>query len=197
MLSLPPLRTLLTFILLAAAAPLGRAQVACEPGVSGVMTCPCSNNPSGLIRGCNNSLNTGGARMVAAGNPSISNDMLNISSLDFGSSGPTCSGIVLNPLCALYQGTTSIAGGLPFGDGVICCGGNVIFMNAKPATNGTYRYPEAPTDPTISALSASLGDPLSSGSVRCYFVGYRDNCPSFCTPSFRQKSNSWIVTWVP
>jgi hypothetical protein len=80
---------------------------------------------------------------------------------------------------------------------VICCGGNVLLLNAKPATNGTYRYPELMTDPSISALSASLGDPLSAGSVRCYFVAYRDSCPSFCTPSLRQKSNSWLVTWVP
>jgi hypothetical protein len=190
------LRIVFPFLLLAATSSIASAQVACEPGVGGVLVCPCANNPSGLIRGCNNSLNTGGARMVAAGNPSISNDQLAISSLDFGSSGPTCSGTVLNPLCVLYQGTTQNLG-QPFGDGVLCCGGNVILMSAKNATNGTFRYPEFPTDPNIHLLSASLGDPLSSGSVRCYFVAYRDNCPSFCVASFRNKSNSWVVTWVP
>jgi hypothetical protein len=191
------LRILFPFLALAAVGSTAGAQVACEPGISGVMSCPCANSPSGLIRGCNNSLNTGGARMVASGSPSISNDQLGISSLDFGSSGPTCSGIVLNPLCVLYQGTTGIATGQQFGDGVLCTGGNVILLSAKPATNGTFRYPEAPTDPSISVLSASLGDPLSSGSIRHYFVAYRDNCPSFCVPSFRNKSNSWVVTWVP
>jgi len=197
MFSSTALRIVFSFVLFAAASSIASAQVFCEPGTGGVINCPCGNNPSGLIRGCNNSLNTGGARMAAGGNPSVSNDQLAISSLDFGTSGPTCSATIVNPLCVLYQGNTTIAGGIPFGDGVICCGGNVLLLNAKPATNGTYRYPEFMTDPSISALSASLGDPLSAGFVRCYFVAYRDSCPSFCVPSLRQKSNSWLVTWVP
>lgn len=120
-----------------------------------------------------------------------------ITSAGIGSTGPSCSGNVLNPLSVLYQGNTPIAGGTPFGDGVLCCGGLVLLINAKPATQGTYRYPEFAADPSISSLSAGLGDPLAVGSTRCYFVAYRDSCPTFCVPSFRNKTNSFSVTWLP
>jgi hypothetical protein len=39
----------------------------CDPGVAGVIACPCSNAPSGSGRGCNNSSATGGAILQAAG----------------------------------------------------------------------------------------------------------------------------------
>ena len=197
MLALTALRTLFPVLVLAAAAPIGRAQVVCEPGVAGVIPCPCANVPSGPGRGCNNSLNTGGAGLLGTGTASISADTLSLTSAGYGTTGLTCSATVLNPLCVLYQGSAVIPGGVPFGDGVLCCGGNVILMNAKPATAGTYRYPEFAPDPPISILSASLGDPLVPGSTRCYFVGYRDSCPTFCVPSFRQKTNSFLVTWLP
>jgi hypothetical protein len=197
MIPAPLFRLALVVSLLAATAPASGAQVFCEPGVSGVMVCPCANNPSGPIRGCDNSLGTGGAGMIGIGTASISADTFGVTSIGFGTSGPACSGTIVNPLCAFYQGNTVIGGGAPFGDGVICCGGSVLLINAKPATNGTFRYPEAATDPSISSISASLGDVLSAGSTRCYFVGYRDSCPSFCTPSLRNKTNSFLVTWLP
>jgi hypothetical protein len=197
MLSAPLLRVTLVFALFCATLSSARAQVICEPGVAGVIVCPCGNTPSGPIRGCNNSLNTGGAGMITVGTPSISADTLSVTSIGFGSSGPSCSGSVLNPLCVLYQGNSQNPTGSPFGDGVLCCGGTVLLLNSKPATNGTFRYPEFPTDPSISAVSASLGDVLSAGSIRCYFVAYRDSCPTFCVPSLRNKSNSYLVTWLP
>jgi hypothetical protein len=175
----------------------GLAQVTCEPGVGGVIPCPCANNPSGLNRGCDNSLATGGAGMTGTGTASLSADTLSITSAGIGSTGPSCSATVLNPLSVLYQGTTPSASGTPFGDGVLCCGGTVLLLNAKPATVGTYRYPEFTTDPSISSVSAGLGDVLSVGATRCYFVAYRDSCPSFCVPSFRNKTNSFLVTWTP
>jgi len=173
------------------------AQVVCEPGVGGVIPCPCANNPSGLNRGCDNSLATGGAGMIGTGVASLSADTLSITSAGIGSSGPSCSASVLNPLSVLYQGDTTIPAGVPFGDGVLCCGGNVLLLNAKPATVGTYRYPEFASDPSISVVSAGLGDVLFAGATRCYFVAYRDACPTFCVPSLRNKTNSFLVTWVP
>ena len=113
------------------------------------------------------------------------------------SSGPTCSGVVTNLLSVLYQGETPMAASTVFGDGVLCCGGNVILMVPKLAQAGTFLYPQFMSDPTISARSASLGDLLAVGATRCYFVAYRDPCPTFCTPNFRNKTNSYIVIWGP
>src|SRR6185295_3131091 len=39
----------------------------CDPGVGGVIGCPCANPPAGSGLGCNNSSNTGGARLAATG----------------------------------------------------------------------------------------------------------------------------------
>jgi hypothetical protein len=49
----------------------------------------------------------------------------------------------------------------------------------------------------VSMTAISLGDPIVVGSTRCYFVAYRDACPTFCTPSPRQKTNSYQLTWGP
>ena len=59
------------------ASSLANAQISvisCEPGTSGVIGCPCANPPAGLGRGCNNSLNTGGAALTATGTPLLSAD---------------------------------------------------------------------------------------------------------------------------
>ena len=48
-----------------------------------------------------------------------------------------------------------------------------------------------PGDPSISARSYALGDPLSSGAVRFHQVYYRDPDQVFCQPP---AGNSWNVT---
>jgi Tol biopolymer transport system component len=48
----------------------------CDPGVKGVITCPCSNPPASLARGCDNSAATGGANLSAAGIAYLSMDGL-------------------------------------------------------------------------------------------------------------------------
>src|SRR5258705_450215 len=46
----------------------------CDPGVAGVIACPCSNPPSGPERGCDNSSATGGASLAASGAEYLSSD---------------------------------------------------------------------------------------------------------------------------
>ena len=184
--------------MLAAAQSVAQAQgtVFCEPGIATTPPCPCANAPSGPGRGCNNSLNTGGASLIGGGNASLSGDSFTVFAASIGSSGPSCSAVVTNPLSVFYQANTLTAPSF-FGDGVLCSGGLVLLINAKPATAGTYQYPQLTSDPSISARSASLGDLLVVGATRYYFVAYRDSCPTFCTSSARNKTNSYMVTWLP
>src|SRR5262249_46288055 len=48
----------------------------CDPGMGGVIPCPCGNSPSGPGRGCDNSLHTGGASLSASGATTLSSDSL-------------------------------------------------------------------------------------------------------------------------
>lgn len=184
------------FAFAALAAESASAQISCQPGTSGVITCPCANNPSGPGRGCNNSLNTGGAALSATGSPSLSADNIQFNCTGIGTATPSCSGTNVNVISLLYEGTTPISAGVAWGDGVICTGGPFYLLNAQVSNGGIYHWP-VPGTTGVSAMAISLGDPLSSGQTRHYFVAYRDSCPSFCTSSLRQKSNSWSLTWTP
>jgi hypothetical protein len=72
-------------------------------------------------------------------------------------------------------------------------------LYTKSATLGSIQAPQSP-DASISARSAALGDPLSSGDVRHYQVYYRDPVPSFCP---NPPGNTWnigngiTVIWLP
>lgn len=180
-----------------AAIPSAVAQgtIFCEPNTASTMPCPCGNVPSGPGRGCNNSLNTGGASLAGSGAASLGADTFVLFAASIGSSGPFCTGSVTTPLSVLYQADT-VTGPSLFGDGVLCSGGNVLLFAARPAVAGTLQYPLS-SDPSISARSAALGDVLAVGATRTYFVAYRDACPTYCTPSPRNKTNSYLVIWLP
>src|SRR5262249_1200788 len=92
--------------------------IVCEPGVGGVINCPCANNPSGLGRGCDNSLHTGGASLNATGTASLSADNVLFHVNFVGSTGPSCSGSNVNILTMIYEGTNTITS-VPWGDGVL------------------------------------------------------------------------------
>jgi hypothetical protein len=162
----------------------------CEPGVSGVMSCPCSNPPSGSGRGCDNSSATGGASLSISGGEYLSSD-----SLVFRSSGerPT-------PLSLVLQGTTSIPAGVTYGQGVRCIGGSLKRLYAKTASGGSITAPDfSAGDPTVHARSAAMGDVILAGSTRWYMVFYRDpivlgGCPA--TSSFNSTPTR-AVSWLP
>ena len=149
----------------------------CDPGLAGVIACPCSNAPSGSGRGCDNSSATGGASITAAGIAYLSSD-----SLVFTTSGekPSATSILL-------QGTTSPPAGAVYGQGVRCVGGTTKRLFTKTAVAGSITAPDfGAGDPTVSARSAAKGNPISAGQSRWYLVFYRDptvvgGCPATST----------------
>ena len=162
----------------------------CDPGVAGVIACPCGNPPSGTGRGCNNSASTGGASLAAAGGTYLSSD-----SLVFTTSGekPTATSVLL-------QGTSSPAAGVVYGQGVRCVGGVLKRLFTKTASGGSITAPNfGAGDPTVSARSAAKGNPISAGQSRWYLVFYRDpivlgGCPSGSTFNATQTG---LVSWSP
>ena len=139
----------------------------CWAGFDGVMSCPCANNPASAGVGCDNSSSTGGAGIYGAGNASIASDSAYFTT--YGEK-PTATSIVA-------QGPGLIAAGTTFGQGIRCAGSaggiGLKRLYTKVASGGSISAPGG-GDPSLSARSASLGDPLSAGSVRYYYVYYRD-----------------------
>ena len=144
----------------------------CEPGLQGVIVCPCANPPSGPGRGCDNSSATGGATLTDTGLPSLAAD-----TVVFTTTGekPTAVSIVL-------QGTASIPAGVPYGDGIRCVGGALKRLYIKNAVGGSITAP-AGLEPPVSVRSAALGQPIPPGSTRFYMVYYRDGQIFGCPPS--------------
>jgi Tol biopolymer transport system component len=158
----------------------------CDPGVGGVVACPCSNPPNGPGHGCDNSSATGGAILSASGIAYLSMD-----SLVFTTSAekPTATSIVM-------QGNALAAGGLVFGQGVRCVGGTLKRLYTKTAVGGSITAPSG-ADPTVSARSATLGDVIQAGQSRWYLVYYRDpivlgGCPAASTFNATQTGQ---VVW--
>jgi hypothetical protein len=166
-------------------APSGTIAVYCQPGVSGVILCPCSNPPGGS-GGCDNSSATGGAVLSGSGVCIFPTDTLVL----------TTSGEKPTALSVLAEGLTSVSGGLTFGMGVRCYG-TLKRLYMKSAVGGSITVP-TPPDPPISVRSFQRGDTtLAPGAVRYYFVYYRDPtvlgaCPA--TSTFN-ASQGLEVTW--
>jgi hypothetical protein len=162
----------------------------CEPGVASVIPCPCSNAPSGRDRGCNNSAATGGAMIQTQGA-----DSLVVDTLTFVASGENSTALSL-----LVQGTTALSSGAVYGQGVRCVSGTLNRLFNRNASAGSVTLPDLNAgDPTISARSASLGNPILAGQSRWYLVYYRDpvvlgGCPPSsifnCGPTMQ-------VNWGP
>jgi hypothetical protein len=149
----------------------------CDPGANGTQACPCSNPPSSGSRGCDNSAGTGGASLAAAGDPYLETD-----SLVF-----TTSGERATATSVLLQGTTGLASGVIYGQGVRCAGGTLTRLYTKTASGGSITVPDLGAgDPSVSSRSASKGDLIQAGQSRWYLVYYRDptvlgGCPASST----------------
>jgi len=162
----------------------------CDPGVDGVIPCPCSNPPGGPGRGCDNSSATGGAILTASGVAYLATD-----SLVF-----TTSGQRPNALSILGQWAGGHATGLVFGMGVRCTSGSFEALFARKAIAGSLTVPDfAAGDPTVSARSAAKGDTILPGQSRWYVVYYRDpNVLGGCLPtSTINSTQTGRVTWWP
>ena len=162
----------------------------CDPGVAGVAACPCANPPSGAGRGCDNSAGTGGAILAATGGAFLSED-----TLAFTTSGerPTAASF-------LMEGTSSLAGGAVYGQGVRCLTGVLHRLYHRTAVAGSITVPDvAAGEPPVSVRAATLGRPISAGESRWYLVAYRDpivlgGCPAIRT--FNTTPTGCVV-WSP
>jgi hypothetical protein len=153
-----------------------------------VMPCPCGNAPGSAGHGCNNSSGTGGAVLTSNGIASLSSDTL----------GFIASGEEPNAVSTLFQGTTPLFSGVAFGQGVRCVGGTLKRLYSHSASGGVVSAPVG-TDPQVHVRSAQLGDVISVGSARYYFMSYRDavvlgGCPS--TSTFNATQSGSLV-WYP
>ncbi len=156
----------------------------CGGGTSFLTACPCSN-PGGTGRGCNNSINTGGALFTASGTSSLSSDSLHfVQQSELASS-----------LSIFLQGNASAANGLVFGDGVRCVAGTLKRLYTHNASSGTVQAPVG-GDLNVHTRSAALGDTITTGSARFYQVYYRDPNLAFCSAGFN-VGNAQAVTWIP
>jgi hypothetical protein len=177
-------------------------QAECRPGIDfGTPACPCNaNQPTTPGAGCNalspGNVLTGGALMTVSGTGSLSGTQPGIDTLQISVTGlPTSA----NESAYLIQGPTAFAP-VTFGQGLRCVAGSLKRLQIHSPAPGNSTWPAAGDfAPTIQARSAQLGDPLSPGFVRHYFVQYRQSLfIAPCTfPSGFNASNAHLVTWTP
>ncbi len=134
----------------------------CFPGLDGVRSCPCANTALLDGAGCYNS-SLVAASVWQLGTASLAADTAVLVTAD---ERPTAPSIVV-------QGSAPILAGLSFGQGMRCAGGILKRLYLKFAVAGSISAP-AGSDADIHTRSAALGDPLGPGSLRYYFVYYRD-----------------------
>lgn len=158
----------------------------CFPSQDGVAGCPCGNPPNSYGRGCRNSTGAG-ALLTAALTPSV-----NLSTMVL-----TASAMPATALSIFNQGDAAIDAGVVFGQGIRCVGGNLKRLYVKSAVGGTASAPQ-PGDPSVWSRSLGLGDPISAGTTRSYYVYYRDavvlgGCPSSSTFNTTQAIQTlWV-----
>ena len=134
------------------------------------------------------SVNTGGAKLVAGGIPSLASD----------SAVLTASAMLPNALSVFNQGNLVLTNSVSFGQGIRCVGGSIKRLYTKAASSGIASAPVG-ADPKISARSAALGDTIAPGSTRGYYVYYRDplvlgGCASSSTFNSTQSIQA---VWIP
>ena len=146
--------------------------------------CGCGNEAAtGSGTGCLNGLGVGAA-LTSSGSDSIAADDLVL----------TSSGVPNQP-GLFFQGDNSIGGGagVTFGDGIRCCGQNVIRLQVVD--------PPGPAEPTSASTTISIANhappgTVSPGATKCYQHWYRNPGSSPCGSNFN-LSSSVTVTWGP
>jgi hypothetical protein len=133
---------------------------------SSVHPCPCGNTGQ-AGHGCGNSANSAGAVLDATGGPNPDTLVLQ------------ASGMTPRTSALFQQNSGHLANDTTYGDGLRCTAGARLKLALRRTATGSARYPDT-NDPSISARSAALGDPLQPGMVRFYSVVYRDPDTAFC-----------------
>ncbi len=144
-------------------------------------SCPCAN-VGWYAHGCSHSQGTG-ARLVALGQASVSQDTLTLEGTEMPANAS-----------ALYFQGTQAAGtgtGVPFGDGLLCVGGARIRLGVRVCVLGASRY--GASDGTGASVSVR-GQIPPAGGMRTYQVWFRDTA-AFCTGATFNLSNGLQITW--
>lgn len=157
----------------------GTGTAVCFGDGSGTL-CPCGNlSAPGAGAGCLNGLGVG-AVLSGSGLADTSNDGLVL----------TAAGVPAQP-GMFFQGNNLINGGngAAFGDGIRCCGANVVRVQIVPG-----QQPE-PTSVSTSVTISTVPNQINlSGLTVCYQYWYRNPNTSPCGTSFN-LSNALLVTW--
>ncbi|MBK7875455.1 MAG: hypothetical protein IPJ77_06850 [Planctomycetes bacterium] len=139
--------------------------------------CPCPN-VGATGRGCPNSSFASGAQLLVAGNASLGQDTVVLSTSS-----------VTGPACIFFQGTNVIAP-LPIDDGLGCVGGALIRLGTKPVSAKASSYPQS-GDARVSVR----GQVPPPGATRYYQVFYRNAAPGFCAPATSNRTNGVAISW--
>ena len=161
----------------------------CAPGEGGCRT-RFPGDPAGVV--CPNFPFNLGTLLTASGSTSLS------------SQGDPTTRLVLTAHDTTTQpglyfsGNTTIAGGagVPFGDGLRCCGQGVVRhqLTDLPSTGPGIN---CPATGSTSVDLTSTGPPTSPGQKKCYQYWYRNpGSRSLCGNNFN-LSNAVSVTWLP
>jgi hypothetical protein len=145
--------------------------------------CPCSN--LGMPgHGCDNSTGNGGSILSVFGS-TVPDTMVLVAANEY-----------LPATSIFMQGSSSLANGVVFGDGVLCVGGLQLQLAVKSAVNGHVVYPDV-SEQAITLRSTALGDPIQPGTSRYYQVLYRDPAIAFCggVADAFNMSNAIRIDW--
>ena len=148
--------------------------------------CPCGA-PAGEganTHGCPNSHAAQGARLTSYGFSSLTCDEVQL----LGDFMPPWSSVVY------YQGTLPVAGGLglPFGDGLRCVSGSIVWLGRTQNQYGRSVWPPSGTN------LSTLGHIAQHGlGLRYYQAWYRDPAPTYCSAMRHNFTNALALNWVP
>lgn len=146
-------------------------------GDGSALACPCANNGA-AGKGCANSADAGGAELGASGVASLSASSLVLAG----------NGLVPGQPGLYFQGDNAVGGGggVIFGDGLRCAGGNVVRLEVVTASGAG-----------ASATSTDLGASSSAGpgDTKRYQLWYRDPVGGPCGTGFN-LSNGIELDWT-
>lgn len=97
-----------------------------------------------------------------------------------------------NSTVLYFQGKNAQNNGMeiPFGDGLMCAGGQILRLGSKINAAGASHYPQQGDQPL------SVRGMVAPGMVVNYQCWYR-NAASFCTPQTFNLTNAVQVQWTP
>jgi hypothetical protein len=168
---------------LAIAGPLEPGTPFCFGDGSGGPACPCAALSSSG-HGCPNASNSTGAKLTGSGTATVGADTLELSAI----------GMTAGQPWLVFQGSIPLSGGggVLFGNGKRCAGGDVKRVKVGTATPGRTASTSPPTGGPPAVPLSTLGA-ISPGDLVHYQFWYRD--PFSTCGSVFNLSNAYSVQW--